>query len=170
MQYMFPALDFDWVKGGVVSISNKIMMYRYYDGQSNDARLNTIINRTSLENGANCLNYMEVCGLLHTPCQQHSEKDAHDIITGVRVRDVFTKKEYEVNATITVNAAGPFVDSVLKMYETARNPAKKIVHEDRIIPSKGVHLLLRGSYCPKNAGVVTMTSDKRVLFILPWQN
>lgn len=129
-----------------------------------------VIHRTAIDNGAHCLNYMEVTDLLHSPCPTHKNDKAHDIINGVRVRDTLADKQYSVKAAVTVNATGPFVDSLMKLHEKSRFPNKSIIHKNRIIPSKGVHLLLRGCYCPKDAGVVTVTSDDRVLFLLPWQN
>lgn len=144
--------------------------YSYYDGQSNDARLNTVIHRTAIDNGATCLNYMEVTDLVHSPCTMHTQAHQHDVTEGVVVKDVLTEKEYTVHAKVTVNATGPFIDSILKMHEHARLPAKTIQHVDRIIPSKGIHLVLPGSLCPKDMGIITISSDERVLFILPWQH
>ena len=56
------------------------------------------------------------------------------------------------------------------MYEQARLPTSIIQHIDRIIPSKGIHLVLRGCLCPNNMGIITISSDERVLFLLPWQH
>ena len=144
-----------------------LISHRYYDGQSNDSRLNSIINRTATDNGAVSLNYMEVISLLHDTCPNHSSAP-HEIVKGVRVRDMLTGNEYDVRSKVTINATGPFVDSIIKMHEALSSEAVK--HVDSIVPSKGVHLLLRGAFCPKSAGIITTTSDDRVMFMLPWQN
>lgn len=161
MQYLFPKLDFDWIKGGLV----------YYDGQSNDARLSSIITRTAIDQGATAVNYMEVVDLLHSPCEEHKKSHPHELVHGVRVRDKQTDEEFDIHAAMTVNATGPFVDSILKMYTRLEGGEKALkTYHDVIVPSKGVHLLLRGTFCPKKAGIVTTTSDGRVMFMLPWQN
>ena len=143
-------------------------LYSYYDGQSNDARLSTIITRTAIDEGAVAVNYAEVTDLLHS---SQPDRFGYKPIQGVRARDTLTGKELTIHATVTVNATGPYVDTILKMYdiiergEEAANEYKNV-----IIPSKGVHLLVRGSYCHRTTGLVTLTSDKRVIFMLPWQN
>lgn len=117
------------------------------------------------------MNYMEVVDLLHSPCEEHKKSHPHELVHGVRVRDKQTDEEFDIHAAMTVNATGPFVDSILKMYtrlEGGENALK--TYHDVIVPSKGVHLLLRGTFCPKKAGIVTTTSDGRVMFMLPWQN
>ena len=116
------------------------------------------------------MNYMEVTNLLHSPCTNHKQTHQHDIVEGVVVKDVLTEKEYKIHAKVTVNATGPCIDSILKMYEQARLPTSIIQHIDRIIPSKGIHLVLRGCLCPNNMGIITISSDERVLFLLPWQH
>ena len=110
---------------------------------------------------------MEVMSLLHGPCPNHTQSP-HEIVKGVHVRDTLTGNEMDIRGKVTVNATGPFTDSIIKMYEAlSPNPMR---HVDCIVPSKGVHLLLQGSLCPRQAGIITTTSDNRVMFMLPWQN
>ena len=153
-------------------------MHRYYDGQSNDSRLNIAINRTAVDFGATCLNYAEVIDFLHSPCPNHKqegEEKQHERIDGVVVRDKATGEEIPVRAKLTINAAGPGINSLLTLHEqtkhsystTSRNDSNPI---ERITLSKGIHLLLPKYVCPSSTGLVTTTSDDRVLFILPWQN
>lgn len=161
----------EWIligrKGDWCNLCAPSLPCRYYDGQSNDSRLNSIINRTAVENGAVSVNYMEVMSLLHSPCPNHTQSP-HEIVTGVHVRDTLTGNEIDIRGKVTVNATGPFADSIIKMYE-ALSPSP-VRHVDCIVPSKGVHLLLQGSLCPRQAGIITTTSDNRVMFMLPWQN
>ena len=169
MQYLFPKLDFDWIRGGMVYLytfpSN---FHSYYDGQSNDARLSAIITRTAVDQGAVAVNYVEVVDLLHS---SQPDRFGYRPIQGVRARDTLTGEELTVRATVTVNATGPYVDTILKMYEVIEKGEEAASeYKNVIVPSKGVHLLVRGSYCPRTTGLVTLTSDKRVIFMLPWQN
>lgn len=141
----------------------------YYDGQSNDARLSSIIARTAVDQGAVIANYVNVLDLL--PSTNSTTSSGHKQIEGVHVRDVLTEKEFDVHATVTVNATGPYVDTILRMYEVIQKGKEALDdYKDVMVPSKGVHLLVRGSYCPRTTGLVTLTSDKRVIFLLPWQN
>ena len=99
------------------------------------------------------------------------KNDPHELVHGVHVCDRLTKNEFDIHAKITVNATGPYVDSILKMHERIEGGEEAVKnYQNVIVPSKGVHLLLRGTYCPKMAGIVTTTSDNRVMFMLPWQN
>lgn len=142
----------------------------YYDGQSNDSRLNTVINRTAIDAGAVSLNYMEVVDLLHAPCEQHAQSHPHERISGVVLHDRLTHEEVKVQGKVVVNATGPFVDAIMTMHEKIRFPERTTPHQNVVVPAKGVHLLLRGDFCPNSAGIVTTTSDNRVMFMLPWQN
>ena len=129
-----------------------------------------MINRTAIDSGAVSLNYIEVVDLLHAPCDQHKETNPHERITGVVVRDRLTQETIEVPGRVVVNATGPFVDAIMSMHEKIRYPERATPHQNVVVPSKGVHILLRGDFCPKSAGIVTTTTDKRVMFMLPWQN
>ena len=51
------------------------------------------------------LNYFPVTGLLK----------ANKKICGVRVKDVFTGKEYEIKSKAVINATGVFTDAVMNM-------------------------------------------------------
>ena len=155
-----------------ISVDNvSILECRYYDGQSNDARLSAVIMRTAIDQGAVAANYLEVTDLLHSPCKVHMKSDPHELVHGIHVCDRLTKNEFDIHAKITVNATGPYVDSILKMHERIEGGEEAVKkYQNVIVPSKGVHLLLRGTYCPKMAGLVTTTSDNRVMFMLPWQN
>lgn len=113
---------------------------------------------------------MEVVDLLHAPCPKHAQTDPHQLITGVVLRDRLTHERLDVRAKVVVNATGPFVDAIMDMHEKIRFPDRTLPHQNVVVPAKGVHLLLRGDFCPNSAGIVTTTSDGRVMFMLPWQN
>ena len=108
---------------------------------------------------------MEVVDLLGEPCENHN--GTHQKVCGVRARDSLTGEELNIYSKVTVNATGPFADSIFKMHKKL-NP-QNTPTLDTIIPSKGVHVVLRGEFC-SNGGIITTTSDNRVMFMLPWLN
>ncbi|KAF7147834.1 hypothetical protein RHSIM_Rhsim03G0116200 [Rhododendron simsii] len=125
----------------------------YYDGQMNDSRLNVGLACTAALAGAAVLNHAEVVSFL--------KDEGSERITGARVRDSLTGKEFDTYAKVVVNAAGPFCDSLRKM---ANNDAKPM-----ICPSSGVHIVLPDYYSPEGMGlIVPKTKDGRVVFMLPW--
>ncbi|KAF8418582.1 glycerol-3-phosphate dehydrogenase [Tirmania nivea] len=168
----FPMLKEEGLVGALV----------YYDGSHNDSRMNVALAMTSALYGATVVNHMEVTQLL---------KDSSGQITGVKVRDClpstttptitsFVKKslfsssspfspqspegtgEFEILAKGTINATGPFTDSIRSLDSPSATPI--------VAPSSGVHIVLPGYYSPARMGLIDpSTSDGRVIFFLPWQ-
>ncbi|VFQ92467.1 unnamed protein product [Cuscuta campestris] len=125
----------------------------YYDGQMNDSRLNVSIALSAALAGASVLNHAEVVSLLR-------DEDSGRI-TGARIRDNLSGKEFDTYAKVIVNAAGPFCDFVRKMADSNAKPM--------ICPSSGVHIVLPDYYSPEGMGlIVPKTKDGRVVFMLPW--
>ncbi|TVP50664.1 MAG: glycerol-3-phosphate dehydrogenase/oxidase [Mongoliibacter sp.] len=137
-----PQVKSKGLSGGVV----------YHDGQFDDARLALSIAMTCNEMGGCMLNYVKVVGLL---------KDDAGTTSGVKVQDTFSKKNYNINAKMVVNATGVFADKILKM---DKPEAPKSIQ-----PSQGIHLVLDQSFLGgKDALMIPKTSDGRVLFAVPW--
>jgi glycine/D-amino acid oxidase-like deaminating enzyme len=89
-----PALDRDDVTGGAY----------WYDGQMLDAaRVTLECVWDAVDAGAVAANHVEAVALLHDSSG----------VKGVVARDVITGAEFEVRASLTVNATGPWVDRVL---------------------------------------------------------
>ncbi|CAN6461397.1 unnamed protein product [Victoria cruziana] len=125
----------------------------YYDGQMNDSRLNVGLACTAALTGAAVLNHAEAVSFL--------KDEVSERITGARIRDSLTGKEFDVYAKVIVNAAGPFCDSVRTMADKDAEPI--------ICPSSGVHIILPDYYSPEGMGlIVPKTKDGRVVFMLPW--
>jgi len=136
-----PTLEPDGLRGGVI----------YYDAQFDDARLAIALARTAARAGGVLLNYARVERLI--------KKDG--FICGLAVHDLENDEEIEVRARVVVNATGVFTDEVRRMDEPG---AGRMIE-----PSQGVHLVLGPSFQPTdNAIMVPHTSDKRVLFAVPW--
>lgn len=126
----------------------------YYDGQMDDARMNLIIALTSTRLGATIANHTRVLSL---------HKDPNNKLSGARLRDELTGKEFDVRAKCVINCAGPMTDVIRKM---DNGNAMNIC-----APSCGVHVVLPGYYSPDQMGLLDPnTSDGRVIFFLPWQN
>eukprot|EP00731_Ephydatia_muelleri_P019945 Em0012g770a len=134
----------------------------YYDGQHNDSRMNIAVALTAARLGANLLNHTEVVSLIKekVPTEDGKEKE---VVRGVRVRELFTKKEWDIRAKVVVNATGAFTDVIRKM----DNPTKPKICQ----LSAGIHIVLPSYYSPRSMGMLDPeTTDGRVIFFLPWED
>ena len=138
-----PTLDGEGLRGGVL----------YHDGQFDDARLAIELAKTAVGQGAVVVNYCRVDGLLKE----------NGRVSGVRVTDTLSGRDYTVRAKTVINATGVFVDSVLRMDDPKS--------EGIIAPSQGIHLMLDKDFLPGTAAIlVPHTDDGRVLFAVPWHD
>ncbi|OOG69633.1 glycerol-3-phosphate dehydrogenase/oxidase [Algoriphagus sp. A40] len=137
-----PGINSNGLFGGIV----------YHDGQFDDARLALSIAQTADHAGACILNYTKVTALSKGPSGK---------IDGLVVQDLLSKKKYEINARMVVNATGVFADKILQM----DNPeAPKTIQ-----PSQGIHLVLDREFLGgDDALMIPKTRDGRVLFAVPW--
>ena len=137
-----PNIKTKGLRGGVI----------YYDGQFDDARLAISLAQTAYKNNATLLNYMKVVKLT---------KNQLGLVTGVKVADQETGKEYKIKSKAVVNATGVFVDDILKMDDAE---AKQTT-----VASQGVHLVLDEEFLQGNSAImIPKTDDGRVLFAVPW--
>lgn len=139
-----PGLDDKNLVGGI----------SYFDGKFDDARLAVNIAQTCMDQGGTVLNYVKVTGLL---------KDKNEKISGVDAFDSITQTKHKIYSKAVVNATGVFVDDILQM--NIPN-ARKLVR-----PSQGVHIVIENSFLnSESALMIPETSDKRVLFAVPWHS
>lgn len=125
----------------------------YHDGAFDDARLALSLAQTCEDMGGCMLNYTKVSAL---------SKDVHGKVTGLKVRDLENKQNYEVRAKMVVNATGVFADKILQM---DKEDAPKMIQ-----PSQGVHIVLPKEFLGgEDALMIPKTSDGRVLFAVPWK-
>ncbi|VDP98502.1 unnamed protein product [Trichobilharzia regenti] len=133
----FPLLKRDKLVGGLV----------YYDGQQEDARMCLSIALTAARYNAAIANYVEAVELIKKSSQTKSislkstlenTPESTPIVSGARVRDRLTGKEFTINARCVINATGPFTDSIRQM-DDKKLPAI-------CQPSSGVHIILPGYY------------------------
>jgi glycerol-3-phosphate dehydrogenase len=138
-----PTLDGEGLRGGVL----------YHDGQFDDARLAINLAQTAATHGGVLLNYCRVEGLLKDGVR----------IRGVRAKEQWSGRQYDILAKAVVNATGVFTDTLLQMDD----PASERV----IAPSQGVHIVLDKEFLPGEAAImVPHTDDGRVLFAVPWHD
>lgn len=131
------------LRGGVV----------YHDGQFDDARMAISLALTSDSLGASLLNYAEVTSI----------KKQNGLVSGVSFQDTITSENYEVSASVVINATGVFSDAIMAMDDAQAKP--------RITPSQGIHLVLDRSFLKgDHAIMIPQTSDGRVLFAVPWHD
>ncbi|KAJ1944758.1 mitochondrial glycerol-3-phosphate dehydrogenase, partial [Linderina macrospora] len=143
----FPMLRSEGLVGSMV----------YFDGQHNDARMNSALAVTAAAHGAVVANHVEVTSLIKGP-----DADGKEVVKGAMLRDNETGEEWSVRAKGVINATGPFSDAILKMDEPQM--------ADIVAPSSGVHLVLPSYFSPKNMGMLDpATTDGRVVFFLPWE-
>jgi glycerol-3-phosphate dehydrogenase len=136
-----PTLEPHGLRGGVI----------YFDGQFDDARLAITLAQTAAHEGACLLNYCKVEGLIKK----------NERIVGVTLREEESQELFDVEGRTVINATGVFTDEILRM-DVAKS--QKI-----IVPSQGIHLVFDRSFLPgKTAILIPRTTDKRVLFIIPW--
>jgi len=123
----------------------------YYDNNVDDVRLTIEVLKEAIVRGATAINYCKVTGYL---------KDNGKIL-GVKCRDMESNLDFEVKATLVVNATGIWTD---KLLET--RPEE--VPQPLIRPTKGVHLLYRRNHVKNRmATIIFSISDGRAFFVLP---
>lgn len=126
---------------------------QYFDGQFDDSRLALNLAQTASGYGASILNYAEVSKI---------NKDANGKVNGLSFIDCEDKKTYSIQAKVIVNAAGIFVDDILKLEEPN--------HKNLVRPSQGTHIVVDQKFLGgMDALMIPETSDGRVLFGVPWQ-
>ena len=131
---------------------------------TDDARLTLANVASAAEHGAWVANYARVESML----------TRGNRVEGATVRDLEGEQEIEIRAEVTVNAAGPWAEQLLR--------ANNLPTLHRVIPSKEIHILLprsrlsiraatfirsstgrRGLAMPRGPWVYVGTSDSRVL-------
>ncbi len=134
-----PALKPDALTGAI----------QYYDGQIDDARHVMMIARTAAAYGVACANRTEVVTFL-----RQGER-----VTGARLRDLETGREFDVQAKQVINATGVWTDDTQGMVGSRGQ-----IH---VTASKGVHLVVPRDRIQSSTGLILRT-EKSVLFVIPW--
>lgn len=143
MRGLCPPLTTSALRGG----------YRYFDANTDDARLVLRLLRESVADGALTLNYARVDSLLRIQNEQ---------VCGVVLRDTSgeTERQTEVLAKVVINATGAWADEL----------RGDIQQKPRLRPLRGSHLVLPFHRLPLTRAVSFLhPRDGRPVFALPWE-
>ncbi len=136
-----PALSQEHIVGGL----------RFHDAITDDARLVLSVVKSAMSLGAHVLNYVEAIEL----------KFQDNLVREIECRDRLDGSTFTLRCKVCVNAAGIFSDQIINLVKKKWRP--------RVVPAKGIHIVLPLSAFPTNTGLFLPTSDKRYVFVLPWQ-
>lgn len=137
-----PNVKQEKLKGGI----------QYFDGQFDDTRFALNLAQTAAAHGASILNYAEVSKI---------NKGASGKVNGLSFIDRESNHEHTIQAKTVINAAGIFVDDILKL--------EKPTHKNLVRPSQGTHIVVDTEFLGgMDALMIPETSDGRVLFGVPW--
>jgi glycerol-3-phosphate dehydrogenase len=126
--------------------------FRYFDAQTDDARLVLRVLQEAAKDTALALNYTRVEGLLKTKNR----------VSGVAIRDLAPGpgKTAEVRARIVINATGAWADELRS--QVGGYPRLRVL--------RGSHIFLPQSKLPLLRAVTFMhPADGRPVYILPWE-
>ena len=125
----------------------------YFDGQLDDARFALALVQSAQKVGAVVSNYVS---------WQSFILDSNKKITGISVKDELSDDFFEIKSKLIINCTGPYADEL----RLAANPEE----EPRIIPSKGVHMVLsREFFRGDKAMLIPKTKDGRLIFVIPFK-
>lgn len=137
----------------VISQRDLLGAARFYDAQTDDARLTLAIARSAHLHGAVVTNHVGAVDLMTTRGR----------VVGARVVDQQEGREIEVRARVVVNATGVWGDQVLAMEDGSQDRT--------LLPTKGIHLVIhRERLCSRHAVVFDSPADGRHVFLIPWEN
>lgn len=129
--------------------------YRYFDAQTDDARLVLRVLLDSVEEGGVALNYARAEDLLF---------DRSGRVNGVALRDIShpsSDRTVEVPAKVVVNATGAWADSL-------RN---KVGGRSRLRNLRGSHLVFPAEKFPLARAITFLhPEDGRPVFAFPWES
>ena len=122
----------------------------YAEYMTDDARLTIEVIKTAARQGALCINYAEVTGLLY---------DQQGTVSGVTCHDRKEGNTFSVRGRFVVNAAGPWVDDLRRKDNSLKGK--------HLFITKGVHLVFDKQRFPLNNPIYFDIPDGRMLFLIP---
>lgn len=148
------------VRRAVPGLGRPARGYRYFECQTDDARLTVEVARAAHGFGALVANHVRAERLLGA-----------DRVTGAQVSDEITGERFEIRAAVTVNAAGVWAGEV-RALATGAGATAGGEGDWRLAPSKGVHLVFApGAVRTKVALTVPAAAgDGHFIFIVPWED
>ncbi|TXN37907.1 glycerol-3-phosphate dehydrogenase/oxidase [Flagellimonas hymeniacidonis] len=121
----------------------------YAEYRTDDSRLTVENIKTSLQYGAQALNYTKVVDFIYE----------NETVAGVKVKDEASGEEFSIKSKYVISAAGPWVDELRSV-----NNSKK---GKRLHLTKGVHLVFPREKLPVKQSVYFDIPDGRMMFAIP---
>ncbi len=113
--------------------------------------------QAAVANGAQAANYVKMVGFLRNG----------DHVTGITARDQLDNAEFDIQAKLVINAAGPWSNAVLEKLDGRAKPLPYAL-------ALGMNAVFRRELIPNYAAGLPCQEagpDKgRLMFIVPWQN
>jgi alpha-glycerophosphate oxidase/glycerol-3-phosphate dehydrogenase len=134
-----PIVDTTDVRGGI----------EYYDAylKDNDSRFVFSFVRSAIDVGAAAANYVELVSA-----------ERNGVGWRAKLRDVDSGREFECNARMIVNAAGPFIDGL--------NQELGLRTKHRVVYSKGIHLIV-DQLTPNERVLAFFDDTQRLFYVIP---
>jgi len=123
----------------------------YSEYRTDDARLTFEIIRKAFELGGDVLNY----------CQLQQLHYAQGKVVGVELKEASTGRQFRVNASAVVSAAGPWVDRIRTLDNSRKGKHLRL--------TKGVHLVFNRKHLPVRQAIYFDDFKGRMLFAIPRQ-
>ncbi|TVQ94125.1 MAG: glycerol-3-phosphate dehydrogenase [Deltaproteobacteria bacterium] len=124
----------------------------YYDCSTDDARLTLESALDAVKAGAVVATWARCTELIRDPSGK---------VGGAVIRDELGGEERRIEASVVINATGPWTDRTLSLSQALDAPLLR--------PTKGVHIVVPANRLPVRHAVVCLhPSDGRVLFAIPW--
>ncbi|MGM1021079.1 MAG: glycerol-3-phosphate dehydrogenase/oxidase [Bacillota bacterium] len=121
----------------------------YVEYRTDDARLTIEVMKEAVARGALAVNYARADKLLYDDGR----------ISGASVTDRVTGQSHEIRASLVINAAGPWVDTLREMDRSKEGKVLRL--------TKGVHLVFDAKRFPLRQAVYFDTPDGRMVFAIP---
>ena len=162
LKWNHASYDPDGLRGLVPQLSSPEMVsgFRYFDAQTDDARLVLRVLQEATKEEALALNYARVESLLKT----------RNRVTGVVIRDLASnERTMEVRARVVVSATGAWADE-MRSQASPRALSRAIGGRGRLRLLRGSHIFLPQSKLPLTRAVTFLhPADSRPVYILPWE-
>jgi glycerol-3-phosphate dehydrogenase len=124
---------------------------RFHDCITDDSRLVFEVIKSAESLGAVAINYMSA---------QSFEFDDNRV-SGILCRDRVSGQDLSISCKTCVNATGVWSDGLIAKLDPMWKP--------RVLPSKGIHIMLPSSAFDTNSALFLPTKDGRYVFVVPWQ-
>jgi glycerol-3-phosphate dehydrogenase len=121
----------------------------YYEYRTDDARLTIEIIKEGVERGGVALNYSKLTSFIYEEGK----------IKGAIINDLLNNYNFTIKANRVVNAAGPWVDEVMKLDDVKKS--------GNLFLTKGVHIVVDYKKFPLKQSVYFDVKDGRMVFAIP---